>query len=308
MRLVFMGTPDFAVKPFIAIADRTDIEIVGVITNKDKPFGRKMIITPCPVKAEALSRGYKVFSYDKIRIEGVEDVKSLAPDIIVTCAFGQILSQEILDVPKYGVINVHASLLPKYRGASPIHYAILNGEKKTGITIMKTDAGIDSGDILFERETEIGENETCGELFERLSVMGADAIVDALSLISQGKATFSPQDEEKATFTKMIKKEYALINWNLSAEQVKNQVRAFNPAPLSYSFYHGDQIKVFAVSVADGKGKAGEVLSSDKVLEIACGERSVIIEKLQKAGGKPMSAADFLRGNKIVKGELFSDA
>ena len=166
LKIVYMGTPDFAVAPLLKLLENKDrFDVIAAVTNKDKPAGRKHIMTACPVKQVALSKGIKVFEYDKIRTEGVSDMRALNPDIMVTCAFGQILSKEILDIPKFGVINVHASLLPKYRGASPIHYAIMNGEKQTGVTIMKTDVGIDTGDILINEKVDIGEKDTCGDLF-----------------------------------------------------------------------------------------------------------------------------------------------
>lgn len=310
MRIIFMGTPDFSVLPLKRLAERKKDEIVAVITNPDKPFGRKQILTPCAVKAAATELGLKVYSYNKIRVEGIEDLKKLAPDIIVTCAFGQILSKDILDIPKFGVINVHASLLPKYRGASPIHYAILNGEEKTGVTIMKTDVGIDTGDILLKEEINIGENETCGELFERLSALGAKLLDSALDLIESGKAKFIPQDEEKATYTKMIKKEDALIDWARSAKDIKNQVRAFNPYPAAYTFLNGEQVKIFDAEVLSGgeKGKAGEIIATKSEFIAYCGDGALKIKSLQKAGGKRMSAEEYLCGNKISSGGKFGNA
>ena len=308
MRIVYLGTPDFAVLPLKKIAKRADDEIVAVITNPDKPVGRKRVLTPSPVKSAAIDLGIKVFTYEKIREEGVEDLKSLAPDIMITCAFGQILSQEILNIPKYGVINVHASLLPKYRGASPIHYAILNGEKITGITIMKTDVGIDTGDIMIKEEAKIEDDETCGELFERLSIIGANLLDKSLDIIKSGKAQFVPQNEEEATFTKMIKKEFALIDWNKSNRSVKNQVRAFNPAPVAYTFFGGEQIKIFSVELSDKSGKPAQILSCERDLIVACGEGSIIIKSLQKSGGKKMTAEEFLRGNRLPLGGFFANA
>lgn len=305
MKIVYLGTPDFAVKPLKTIYESGLYEIVGVITNKDKPVGRKQVLTACPVKEYALSVGLKVFQYDKIRLEGVEDLIALAPDLMITCAFGQILSQEILDIPKFGVINIHASLLPKYRGASPIHYAILNGEKKTGVTIMKTDVGIDTGDIIKKSEPIlIGEKETCGELFEKLSNVGANMILDVIKDIEKGNVHFVKQNDNEATLTKIIRKTDAFIDFENSNEYIYNQVRAFNPAPIAYCNYFGQPLKIYDADLGDGIGKAGEILDCDKNLEIACGKGSIIIKSLQKSGGKRMSAQDFLRGVKLSKGEL----
>ncbi len=309
MRILFLGTPDFAVKPLIEILSLGNpFEVVGVVTNKDKPVGRKKVLTPPPVKVEALKHNLPVFQYDKIRIEGVEEVKSLKPDIMVTCAFGQILSEEILQIPKYGVINIHASLLPKYRGASPIQHAILSGEKETGVTIMKTVMEIDAGDILLQEKIVIKENETSGELFERLSNLGAEMVKKALLLIEKGNAKYIPQNSEQATFTKMIKKEHALINWEKTNEEIFNLIRAFNPAPIAFTFYNGQPLKIYSAKIANGKGAPGEILTNENSLEIACGKGSLLIEKIQKAGSNAMLINDFLRGNKLQKGGHLTNA
>lgn len=297
-----MGTPDFAVLPLKYLVEN-NYEVVAVVTNLDKPIGRKQILTPPPVKSFALERNIPVFQYGKIRVEGVQDLINLKPDIIITCAFGQILSQEIIDIPSLGVINIHASLLPKLRGASPIHYAILNGLKKTGITIMRTDIGIDTGDIIYQREIEIKDDETCGELFERLSVLGAECIVEALPSIIDGSAKYIKQDEDKVTFSKIIKKDLAQIDWTESAEQNYNKVRAFNPAPVAFTFFNGEPFKIYQAKALDNSGVPGTILKSDNELIVACGKGSLSLLKVQKAGSKPMLASDFLRGNKLTVGE-----
>ncbi len=303
MRVVYLGTPDFAVEPLKElIANKELFSVVAVITNPDKPVGRKQILTAPPVKEFALSCGIPVYQYAKISKEGVEELKALKPDVMITCAFGQILSKEILDIAPLGVINVHASLLPKYRGASPIHYAILNGESQTGITVMKTDEGIDTGDIVLSEKLDILDGETCGELFERLSVLGGKCLITALKSIIDGSATFVKQDDAKATKTGMIKKTDALICWENENQKIYNQIRAFTPSPIAYTFYNGEQIKIFKAKVGNKNGKVGEILNNEKELEIACGKGSLIIERLQKAGGKQMDAVDFLRGNRIEKG------
>lgn len=303
MNIVYLGTPDFAVEPLKRIVENGKHKVVAVVTNKDKPFGRKKILTAPPVKEYALSQNIPVYQYDKIRVEGEEDMKALCPDLMVTCAFGQILSQEILDIPKKGVINIHASLLPKYRGASPIHYAILNGEKETGITIMKTDIGIDTGDTLIQEKIAIKNEETCGELFDRLSIIGADLIVKALELIDEDKAIFVPQDQGNATITKIIKKEDALIDWSVSCFDVVNKIRAFNPAPIAYTTLNGEPFKIYKAKAVDGKGDFGQIINADKQLIVACGEGAVKLEIVQKAGGKAMLVDDFLRGNKLQVGQ-----
>ena len=304
MRIVYLGTPDFAVKPLEKLLDN-NYNVVAVITNKDKPVGRKQILTAPPVKQTALEHDLKVLQYDKIRVEGVEDLKALKPDLLITCAFGQILSKEIIDIAPLGVINIHASLLPKYRGASPIHFAILNGEKKTGITIMKTDEGIDTGDIIYSEELDILENETCGSLFERLSVLGADTLIKVLPSILNKSAKFIKQNDNDATFTKIIKKEMAKIDWNNTAENIVNQVRAFNPSPIAFATYLDMPFKVYEAQINDLKGNAGQVLKADENLIIGCGDVSVSLLKVQKAGGKPLEIKEFLRGNKFAVGEEF---
>lgn len=303
MNIVYLGTPDFAVLPLKTILENTEHKVVAVVTNPDKPVGRKQVLTPPPVKVLATEKGIPVYQFNKIRIEGVDILKSLNADLFITCAFGQILSQEILDIPKLGVINIHASLLPKYRGASPIHFAILNGEKKTGITIMKTDIGIDTGDILLQKEIDIKIDETCGELFDRLSILGAKSILEALSIIENGNANFTKQNEEEATITKIIKKEMALIDWNNDNIDIYNQIRAFNPAPITYTMLDGEPFKIYKAEICDLQGESGEVLYVGDKLVVGCKKGSLSLLIVQKAGGKPLPIADFLRGNKLNVGK-----
>ncbi len=305
MRIVYLGTPDFAVLPLENLI-KAGHEILAVVTNPDKPVGRKKILTAPPVKVVAESHGIKVFQYSKIRNEGVEDLRALNPDLMITCAFGQILSKEIIDIPRYGIINIHASLLPLYRGASPIHNAILNGDKKTGVTIMKTDVGLDTGDILMQREVDILDDETCGELFDKLSILGAEMIVDVIPLIENGKITPIKQDGEKATLTKIFKKEDALISWEDSAERIVNKVRALNPSPVAFTMLNGLPFKIYTAKTSSLKGECGTILRADKEFIIACGDFSVSLLKVQKAGGNAMNIADFLRGNKFTVGEKFN--
>ncbi len=304
MRIIYLGTPDFAQKPLEKLIEN-GYDVVAVITNKDKPVGRKQILTAPPVKQLALSKGIKVLQYDKIRLEGVEDLKALKPDLMITCAFGQILSKEILDIAPLGVINIHASLLPKYRGASPIHFAILNGETETGITIMKTDVGIDTGDIISQEKIDILDGETCGELFDRLSILGAALLIKTLPSIIENKAKFIKQDDENASYTKIIDKQMAKIDWTKSAKEVVCQIRAFNPMPTAFTMFEGNPFKIYKAIESDLSGEAGKVIKADNSLVIGCGEKSVELKIVQKAGGKPMNIGDFLRGNKISVGEDF---
>ena len=229
MRIVFLGTPDFAVKPLEAILN-SHHEVLAVVTQPDKPVGRKGIITPCDVKVFAESKGVKTLSYNKIRLEGVDDLKGLNPDIMVTCAYGQILSKEILDIAKHGVINIHASLLPKYRGSAPIQWAIINGETQTGVTIMQTDVGVDTGDIIKSVSLEISPTETAGELFDRLSILGAQTIVGVLDDIENGNITKIKQDESLATHVGMLKKEDGKLDFTKSTADLVNLIRGINPS------------------------------------------------------------------------------
>ena len=304
MKLIFLGTPDFAV-PVLRAINNSKHEILAVVTQPDRPVGRKAIITPCAVKSEALNLGLKVLSYEKIRLEGVEDLRVLNPDIMVTCAFGQILSQEILDIAKHGVINVHASLLPKYRGSAPIQYSVINGDSETGVTIMQTGLEVDSGDILLQSSLNIGEDETAGELFDRLSILGADLIVCALDKIERGEITPIKQDHSKATHVKMLRKEDGVIDFSKPAIEIKNLIRGLNPWPIAFTRYEDKTLKIFKAKVVEGNGVAGEVLSSDKTIIIATGDKALEIEELQLEGSKRMSAKEFLLGRKIPVGYRF---
>lgn len=305
MNIVYLGTPDFAVAPLEKIIKEGKHKVIAVVTNPDKPVGRKRVLTPPSVKVVAEKYGIPVYQYDKIRIQGVDDLKRLKPDIMVTCAFGQILSQEILDIAVYGVINIHASLLPKYRGASPIHYAILNGEKTTGITIMKTDIGIDTGDMILQRELEILDGETCGELFERLSVLGADCILEVLSNIENGGVQFIKQDDSIATYTKIFKKDDALIDWTASAVCIYNKIRAFNPSPVAFTLLNGEPFKIYSAKLVEANGEAGEILKVDGELVVGCGSGALSLIKVQKCGGNALEIREFLRGSRLKVGDRF---
>ncbi len=306
MRIVFLGTPDFAVKPLESIIEN-GYNVVAAVTNPDKPVGRKQIITACPVKETALKHGIPVYQYTKIRKEGVEDLKALKPDLMVTCAFGQILSQEILDIPTIGTINIHASLLPKYRGSSPIQWAIINGEKVTGITIMFTDVGVDTGDIILQDELQIEDTDTAGTLFDKLSVLGSKSVIKALEAIEDGTYTRTKQDETKATHTKFFNKESGLLDFNKTADEIVNLVRGLNPWPVAYFMYKDEKIQVYSAENknSDNNAEPGTVVSSDKKngLIVNVNGGSVRLKTLKKSGGKLMPDTDFLNGNRILPGE-----
>lgn len=303
MRIVFMGTPEFAVPSLEKLAG-SGHEIAGVFTQPDRPRGRGNKLSPSPVKACAQKYGIPVFQPEKIRRDGVEDLLGLKPDLCVTAAFGQILSQEILDIPPLGNINVHASLLPRHRGSAPIAYAILQGDKTAGITTMMMDKGIDTGDMLLQAETEIGETETCGELTERLSRMGAELLEETLRRLEEGTLERVPQDEAGMTYDPMLNKEMGTADFTLSAREMKGRINGLNPWPcVSVPFGEG-RLKLLRAALAEGKGDPGEVLAADAKsgLILACGEGSVRILELQAPGGKKMKAEDYLRGHGIPVG------
>lgn len=304
MKIVYAGTPEFAVEPLKRILDE-GYEVVAVVTQEDKPVGRKNILTPPPVKRFALERGIPVFQPKKIRAE-VEAVRSLGGDVMVTCAFGQILSREILDLFPLGVWNIHASLLPKYRGASPIQYSIVNGEADTGITIMKTEEGMDTGDILLVKRTAIGADETAGELSARLSLLGGDAIAEGLKYIEAGNPALLMQDESRASVVRKITKEQAKIDWTKDAVSVKNLIHGMNPSPVAYAVLEGMNINVYRAKAVDyeGDGVCGKVLSIGKKLAVQCGHGAVILEELQLPGGKKIRGTDALNGRKIQPGQV----
>lgn len=307
MKVIYLGTPEFAVAPLKAIANSKRHQVVGVVTQPDRPVGRKNIITPPPVKVVANELNVPVFQYEKIRIQGVDDLKSLGADIMITCAYGQILSREIIDICPRGIINIHGSILPKYRGASPIQSAVINGEKTTGITVMQTEEGLDTGDILAVFETQIGEEETSADLFARLSLMGAKHICSVLDDIEDGKIRPIRQDDSQATYVKTIKKEDALIDFSKDATTIKNLINGMNPWPVAYTLKNGKKIKFYRARVVEGKGKVGEVIVADKKLCIACGDGAVEIGILQEEGGKAMSATSYLNGRKLKVGDLLGE-
>ena len=244
MRIVFMGTPEFAVPSLEALISRPGTEVAGVFTQPDRPKGRGNKMTASPVKEVALKAGIPVFQPERIRKTGVNDLRNLKPDLCVTAAFGQILSQEILDIPSLGNINVHASLLPKHRGSAPIAWAIMLGDRKAGVTTMMMDAGIDTGDILLRAETEIGEKETCGELTERLSRIGAELLTATLDSLEGGTLKRIPQDESEMTYDPMLKKEMGIIDFSQDADRVRGMINGLNPWPCAFVSLGNERLKL----------------------------------------------------------------
>lgn len=304
MRILFLGTPDFAVAALERIVG-TDNEVVGVVTQPDRKRNRGEV-SFCPVKQFAVEKGIKVYQYESIRKEGVEDIKAINPDIMITCAFGQIISQEILDIPKYGVINIHASLLPKYRGSSPIQWCLVNGESKTGVTIMRTALAVDSGDILLQKEIDILPEENAGELFDRLAILGGQAIVEALEIIADGRAVYTPQQESQATHYPMISKEDGKIDWSKSAREVFNKMRGFTPWPSAFTTLDGKLFKILKCVVSDKifDGKEGEVVIEERKAYVVCGNGTVELKEVQLEGKKAMHVSDFLLSGKLKTGVM----
>lgn len=295
MRIVFMGTPDFAV-PCLDALVKDGNEIAGVFTQPDKPKGRGYTMTPPPVKERALEYGLDVYQPMTLKdAEIQEQLRSLSPEMIVVVAYGKILPKEIIDMPVYGCVNIHASLLPLYRGAAPIQQSVLDGCTVTGVTAQCMDIGIDTGDILMKSETEIGENETADELHDRLSIMGAELIVKVVHSASEGTLTREKQDESKATHVGKLTKEMSVINFGRSAREIHNQVRGLNSWPSASAMLNGRRIKIHRTLISNGKGEPGEVLSLNPLI-VACGEGALEIVELQPEGKKKMSASAFVNG------------
>lgn len=307
MKVVFMGTPDFAVGTLEAIIEAGH-EVVLVVTQPDKPKGRSGALQFPPVKECALEHGIEVFQPEKIRLEGnVEYLKNYEADIFVVAAFGQILPKEILDMPKYGCINVHASLLPKYRGAAPIQWAVINGDPVTGVTIQQMDIGVDTGDIIVAKELAIGAEETGGGLFDKLAVVGAEACLEAMEQISNGTATRTPQNHEEATHVSMISKEFGNIDWNKSAVEIERLVRGLNPWPSAYTKLGGKTFKIWKAEVVDENtdAKPGTIVAVEKnSLKVQTGESMLSLLEVQLEGKKRMDAGSFLRGYAVEIGTL----
>lgn len=300
MRVVFMGTPDIAATCLERILN-DGFQVVGVYTQPDRPKGRGMKLTASPVKEVALKAGIPVFQPENFREEAtVEELKALKPDICAVVAYGRILPQKVLDVPAFGCINIHASLLPKYRGSAPYQWAVLNGEKETGVTAMYLCREMDAGDMIDKVATPIGENETAGELLDRLAVLGAGLLSKTLTRFASGPVAGEKQDESLVSYAPMLDKSLCPIDFTKTAWQVHDQVRGLQPWPVATMELQGRHFKVHETRVAEGKGKPGEILGLTKTgLVIACGEGAVEIRILQAEGGKRMNAPDYFRGHPL---------
>lgn len=312
MKIVYMGTPDFAVPGLKALAE-AGYEVAGVVTQPDKPKGRGKNLLPTPVKVEAMKHGFPVYQPEKIRKnqEFMDILRGIAPDIIVVAAFGQIIPSEILELPKFGCINIHASLLPKYRGAAPIQQAVIDGEKESGVTIMKMGTGLDTGDMISRIVIPLEEQETGGSLFDKLAQAGARLLIDTLPSIFEGTAVYEKQPQESPTpYAAMITKKMGCMDFSKSAEELERLVRGMNPWPSAYTSLNGKTLKVWAGRVRDENTEAepGTVIRTDKEgIHVACGQGILILTEVQLEGKKRMEADAFLRGYTVETGTKLID-
>ena len=302
MRIVFMGTPDFAVPSLQALIDAGH-DVCAVYTQPDKPQGRKQILTAPPVKTLALEHDIPVFQPNTLKNEDEHArLRELAPEVIIVVAYGKLLPKAVLDIPPHGCINVHGSLLPRWRGAAPIQWAVIAGDEMAGVTTMQMAEGLDTGDMLLTYETKVGEKETAGELFDRLAQSGAELLTQ--TLVKLDEITPRPQDDAQSCYAHMLDKQMAVIDWSKSAHEIDCLIRGLNPWPIALTTLSGERLKVFAAEKAAGNGEPGTVLEADpkKGLTVACGEGALKLTEIQMVGGKRMKATDFLRGHAIEVG------
>ncbi len=309
LRTVFMGTPGFAVPSLAALAETADVTLV--LCNPDRPAGRGRSMTSPPVKDEATRRGIPVFQPEKARHpDAVSRIAAETPDLIVVVAYGHILPKSILDIPRLGCVNVHASLLPKYRGAAPINWAVARGETVTGITVMRMDVGMDTGPMLHVREMPIGGEDTAETMFSKLSILGAEALSEALRKLQEGTLDETPQDDALATYAPMLKKEHGRIDWSRPAREVRNLVRGMTPWPSACAMHAGRTLKVLSSAVAGESGamrEPGEVVSLGRDgIAVACGEGVLRLLVVQAEGGKAMDAWAYAQGRRVAAGERLS--
>ncbi len=304
MRIVFMGTPDFAV-PSLERLLADGHEVVGVFTQPDKPRGRKMILTPSEVKQAALRHELTVYQPETFKNGACEELlRTLAPELIVVVAYGKLLPPYVLELPRCGCINVHGSLLPRWRGAAPIQWSVIAGDTHAGVTTMQMDVGLDTGDMLLTYETPIGVRETAGELYERLSYAGAELLSETIAHLQAGTLAPVKQDDAQSCYAAMLDKKIALIDWYRPARELDCLIRGLNPWPIALTALHGERMKVFTAVPVEGQGVPGEVLDADvkRGLTVACGEGALCITELQMVGGKRMHAGDYLRGHAVAPG------
>ena len=307
MRIVFMGTPDFAVPSLQALIDAGH-DVCAVYTQPDKPQGRKQILTAPPVKTLALEHDIPVFQPNTLKNEDEQArLRELAPEVIIVVAYGKLLPKAVLDIPPHGCINVHGSLLPRWRGAAPIQWAVIAGDEMAGVTTMQMAEGLDTGDMLLTYETKVGEKETAGELFDRLAQSGAELLTQTLVKLDEIEPR--PQDDAQSCYAHMLDKQMAVIDWSKSAHEIDCLIRGLNPWPIALTTLSGERLKVFAAEKAAGNGEPGTVLEADpkKGLTVACGEGALGLTEIQLVGGKRMKATDCLRGHAIEVGTKLGD-
>ena len=305
MRVVFMGTHDFAVPSLQILLDH-GYEVCAVYTQPDKPKGRGHKLQPPPVKELALQHQIPVFQPATLRKEEVQaEIRSWNPDVIVVVAYGKLLPKAVLDAPKLGCVNVHGSLLPQYRGAAPIQWTVLNGDKVAGVTTMFMAEGMDTGDMLLKAETPVGEEETSGQLFDRLKDLGADLLLETLQGLEAGTLTSVPQDEAQATRAPMLSKELSQVDWTKSAQQVHDLIRGLNPWPSAVSYLDGRKLKLHASRVREGSGEAGKAFAQDGALWVYCGQGALELTEIQTENGKRMDGKSYLLGHPLQEGSHF---
>ena len=307
MNIVFMGTPDFAEESLRALVG-AGYNVSAVFTKPDMPVGRKHILTPPEVKVAAFELGLTVYQPTTLKDDEVfETLKNLNPDLIVVVAYGKLLPKRVLELPKYGCINVHASLLPKYRGASPIQWAMVCGERETGVSTMLLDEGMDTGDILLTAKTPISDTETVEQLWDRLKEMGGKLLIETVKGLEEGSITPLKQIETDATYAPIIKKSDGLINWSKSAFEINCKIRGLHAWPVAYTKVDGKMLKIFSAEIIDKQAESGKILEKEKELVIACKKDALKITELQLEGSKRMKTEDFLRGKKITADRLGDD-
>lgn len=306
MRIVFMGTPEFAI-PSLQNLIESDEEIIAVITQPDRPKGRSRKITPPPVKKLALQHNLFLLQPEDVNShQTIAILRQLKPDLITVVAYGQILSSEILEIPLYGCINVHASLLPSYRGAAPIQWAIIKGEKTTGVTTMLMDEGMDTGDILLQKSISIEESDTAATLHDKLAVLGGNLLIETITRLKKGKLIPTPQDDSKASYAPMLTKEDGKIEWTRTSEEIHNLIRGTYPWPGAYTFFNGKRVKILGSEVYDTKkrgdtpGRVWGIVKDGFIVE--CGKGRLLITQIQPSGKKPLWASDFVNGYNVTEG------
>ncbi len=305
MRVIFMGTPDFAVPTLQKLIDRGD-DVCAVFTQPDKPKGRGHKLQAPPVKELALAHGLPVYQPATLRDQEVQaQIVGMAADVIVVAAYGKILPKAVLDAPKLGCVNVHGSLLPKYRGAAPIQWAVIHGDRTAGVTTMFMGEGVDTGDMLLKAETEVGPEETSGQLFQRLSDLGAGLLGETLERMEQGTLERIPQDEQEATHAPLLSKELSQIDWSRPAQEIHDLIRGLNPWPCACAVLGGKRLKLLASRVGEETGEPGTLLALPEGLAVCCGSGSLLLTELQTENGKRMSGKDYLLGHPLEEGARF---